>query len=205
MSIIVDIIILAVVLLSVFLAYRKGLISLALGLVSFVIAIVVTTVLYKPIANVVINVTSIDEMIENVIYEKANDIMIENENDDVSNMVIDTAKNNLLPETARTLAINIVTGGVILILVIGVKIALRFVNALANLVAKLPIIEQVNKIGGVIYGLIRGLFIVYIVLLLISISGQIKPDNLLNQNIENSYLGKTMYENNVLSIFFEKN
>lgn len=204
MSIIVDLIIVAVVLISVFLAYKKGLISLALGLVSFAIAIVVTVVLYKPISNIVINVTSIDEMLENVIYEKANDIMIEDEGDNVSNMVMDTAKQNLLPETARIIAVNIVTGGVILILVVGVKIALRFVDALANFVAKLPIIDQINKIGGIVYGLIRGLLIIYIALLLINVAGQIKPDNIVHQNIETSYIGKIMYENNILNIFFEK-
>jgi uncharacterized membrane protein required for colicin V production len=204
MSIIVDLIIVAVVLISVLLAYKKGLISLALGLVSFAIAIVVTVVLYKPISNIVINVTSIDEMLENVIYEKANDIMIEDEGDNVSNMVMDTAKQNLLPETARIIAVNIVTGGVILILVVGVKIALRFVDALANFVAKLPIIDQINKIGGIVYGLIRGLLIIYIALLLINVAGQIKPDNIVHQNIETSYIGKIMYENNILNIFFEK-
>lgn len=201
---VVDLIIIAIILLSTFLAYRKGLVSLAIGLVSFAIAIAVTLILYKPVSNLVINTTSIDETIENAIFEKANDIMTENkEGDDyLVNPLMETAKNNMLPETARTLAVNIVTGGVILILVIAIKIALRFVNALANLVAKLPIIKQVNKAGGIIYGLLRGLIIVYAALLLINVAGQINSDNIVHQNIENSSLGKTMYENNILNILF---
>ena len=199
---VVDLIIIAIILLSTFLAYRKGLVSLAIGLVSFAIAIAVTLILYKPVSNLVINTTSIDETIENAIFEKADDIMTENkEGDDyLVNPLMETAKNNMLPETARTLAVNIVTGGVILILVIAIKIALRFVNALANLVAKLPIIKQVNKAGGIIYGLLRGLIIVYAALLLINVAGQINSDNMVHQNIENSSLGKTMYENNILKI-----
>lgn len=201
---VVDLIIIAIILLSTFLAYRKGLVSLAIGLVSFAIAIAVTLILYKPVSNLVINTTSIDETIENAIFEKADDIMTENkEGDDyLVNPLMETAKNNMLPETARTLAVNIVTGGVILILVIAIKIALRFVNALANLVAKLPIIKQVNKAGGIIYGLLRGLIIVYAALLLINVAGQINSDNMVHQNIENSSLGKTMYENNILKILF---
>ena len=71
MGIIVDLIIIGIVLLSTFLAYRKGMVKLAIGLCAFVISIVVTFVLYTPIANLVINVTSIDEAIEDIIYEKA--------------------------------------------------------------------------------------------------------------------------------------
>lgn len=207
MSIVVDLIIIGIILLSVFLAYKKGLVSLAIGLVSFVIAIAVTIILYKPISNFVINSTNIDETIENIIYEKANETLKkdEKENNEISQIVVESTKNALLPETARVLSVNIVTGGVIVILFILVKLALRFVTSLANLIAKLPIINQINKVGGIIYGLIRGLLIVYIALLLISIIGKINSDNILHKNIENSYIGKTMYENNILNIFFEKN
>ena len=80
MSIVVDIIIVAIILLSTFLAYRKGLISLAIQLVAFVIAIALTLLLYKPVSNVIINVTGIDEAIQNAILEEANDIMSNDEN-----------------------------------------------------------------------------------------------------------------------------
>ncbi len=205
MNIIIDLIIIAIIAFSTFTAYKKGLISLALGLVSFIIAVFVTVILYKPISNFVINATFIDEMLENTIYEKSNDIMEENTGNEISNKVVDSAKENILPETARTLSINIVQGGVFLILIICVRIALRFVSALANFVAKMPIIEQFNKAGGLIYGVLRGLLIIYMALLLISIFAKIAPENDLYQNIETSYLGKTMYENNILNIIFKSN
>lgn len=202
MNILVDLIIIGIVILSVFLAYRKGLISLALGLVSFIIAILITTILYKPVSNLVINVTAIDETIENTIYEKANDAM--KQEDETSQFIVDAAKEELLPQTARTIAVNIVTGGVFLVLFLATKIALRFVSALASLVAKLPIIKQVNKLGGVIYGLLRGFLIVYVALLIISVVGTINPNSTVHKELEKSYLGKTMYENNILNVFFEK-
>ena len=60
---VVDLIIIAIVALSTFLAYKKGLVNLAIGLCAFVISIAITVILYQPISNLVINVTSIDEMI----------------------------------------------------------------------------------------------------------------------------------------------
>lgn len=203
MGIVVDVIIIAVILLSTFLAYKKGLVALAIQLCAFVIAIVVTAILYQPISNLVINVTNIDETIESAIYEKANDIMQENEsNNEMTNQITETVKNEMLPETARTIAVNIVTGGVIIILLIAINIALRLIKGIANQIAKLPIIKQFNEMGGILYGLLRGLLIVYVVLLILGIPGQIQPDNVVNKSIEQSYLGKVMYQNNILNVFF---
>ncbi len=200
---VVDLIIIAIVAVSTFLAYNKGLVNLAIGLCAFVVSIVITVILYQPISNLVIHTTSIDEMIEDAIYEKANEMMGKNENDnDLTNDLVEIAKNEMLPETARTLAVNIVTGGVILILFVGVKIALRFVSAFANAVAKLPILDQINKAGGLVYGLLRGILMIYVVLVILHIPAQINPNNVIHENIEKSYLGKSMYENNILNVFF---
>lgn len=201
MGIVVDLIIVAIIALSAFLGYRKGFVTLAIKLFAFIIAIAITFVIYKPVANVVINVTGIDESIENAILEKANDIMT-NEENETSNKMLEEAKTGILPQTAREIAVNIVTGGVVLILFIAVRIALKFVTALANIVAKLPIIKQFNEMGGLLYGVLRGVLVIYIAMLLIGVVGQINPQNSIHQNINESYVGKMMYENNVLNIFF---
>ena len=214
MGIIVDIIIIAIIALSIFLGYRKGLIELAIKLCAFVIAILITLILYKPVSNLIINTTSIDETIENSILEKANDVMEGEEDEELSEEtnpasteelseeIKQEAREGLLPEAARGLSVNIVRGGVIIILYVLVRIALRFVTALANLVAKLPILKQFNKAGGAIYGALRGILIIYVCLIIISIFGQINPENDIHQNIEQSTLGKTMYENNIFEVFF---
>ena len=203
MGMVVDLIIIGIVLLSTFLAYRKGMVKLAIGLCAFVISIVVTFVLYQPIANLVINVTSIDEAIEDAIYEKANDMLKgDAEEDAITSQIVEDAKNEMLPETARALAINIVKGGVMVVLFVAIRIALIFVTVLADAIAKLPIINQINKTTGMIYGVIRGILVVYVVLLILAIPGKMNPQNSLNTSVEQSILGKVMYENNVLNVFF---
>lgn len=202
MSIIVDIVIVAIIALSTFLAYRKGLITLAVQLVAAIIAVVLTLLLYKPVSNVIINVTGIDEAIQNAILEEANDIMTNDE--EGANQVVETIQNNMLPETARTISINIIEGAVILILYIVIRIALKFVTALANLVSKLPVLNQLNQLGGIIYGILRGVLIVYVALLLVNLSGEIEPQNQVYTAVEESYIGRVMNENNILDILFTK-
>ena len=202
MKIIVDLIIVAIILISAFLAYRKGLVKLAISLLAFIISVALTFVLYQPISNLVINGTGIDEMIEDAIYEKANDIMKEDEEESLTGEIIEQAKNEMLPETARTLAVNIVKGGIIIILFLGIRIGLKFVTFIADLVAKLPILDQANKLGGLIYGILRGILIVYAILLITNVFGQIDPENTINKSIDQSFIGKTMYENNIFNILF---
>lgn len=197
MGIIVDLIIIGIVLLSTFLAYKKGLVKLAIGLCAFVISIVITFVLYQPISNFIINSTQIDETIKNSIYEKANEAMQED------NQLLETAKNGMLPEVARNLSINIVRGGTMVVLFVAIQIALKFVTVLADAIAKLPIIDQINKTGGTIYGALRGILIVYVILLVLAIPGQINPNNIANESVEKSSLGKVMYQNNILNVFFK--
>lgn len=201
MGIIIDLVIVGIILLSVFLGYRKGLVSLAIGACTFIIALVVTLILYKPVGNLIISTTGIDEMLQNTILEKVNEVM--SQDTAQTNQLIESAKNGLLPETSKTLANNIVYGGVMLILFIGAKIALRLVKAIANLIAKLPIISQFNKLGGALYGILRGTLLIYAVLMVISVAGAINPKNVLHENVSQSTLGKVMYENNVLNIFLK--
>lgn len=204
MGVIVDIIILAIIALSIFLGYKKGLIELSVKLFAFLIAIIITFLIYRPVSNFIINVTSIDETIQNFILEKANDVMSnEQEENQVTEEIKDQAKEGILPDVARTLSVNIVTGGVIILLYILLRIALKFVTALANLVAKLPILKQFNKGGGAVYGALRGILMIYVVLIIVSLFGQINSENSVHQNIEKSYIGKLMYENNILNVFFK--
>ena len=208
MGVIVDIIVIAIIALSVFLGYRKGLIALAIQLCAVIIALVATLVLYKPISALIIDNTSLDENIQNAIIEKAQN---NNENNSQENTTQNTTQNNelanrdnidgteesniinIMPEVAKQISINIINIGVMLILYFGIKIALHFVTALANIVAKIPIIKQLNKLGGVIYGLLRGILLIYVVLLLISFAGQINPENTLHKQINESFITKEMY------------
>lgn len=208
MGIIVDIIIIAIIALSIFLGYRKGLIALAISLCAVVISLVVTLVLYRPIGNLIINNTSLDENIQQAILQNNSTEAEENKNSEsmVENTVrqgIEGVKTEILEQTSKDLSTNIIYISVIIILFFIVKIALHFVTAIANIIAKLPIIKQFNKVGGIIYGALRGIIIVYVALLLISLIGGIFPSNKVEDEIEKSYITKAMYENNIINVLMK--
>lgn len=200
MGIVIDLIIIAIIVLSTLLAYRKGLAALAIKLCAVIIALVLTLILYKPISNLIINATNIDETIQNEILERAADVMqTGDKNDDLVSSVLEQAKTGAIADTARDVSIQVINIAVIIILFFLIKFALRFVTVIANKVASLPIINRFNKAGGIIYGLLRGLVIVYTCLLLVSFAGKVNTKNPIHENVESSTIGKMMYENNIFN------
>ena len=150
MFIIIDLILVAIISLFTFLGYRQGLVKAAIKILSFFIAIIIAFILYKPVSNLIVNNTSIDDNIKNTIIEKITPEGVE-QNEEVEiedgfvNKMIGEA-NNTIEEVANAFSIKIIDICVLLLLYIIVKIALRFVSALADLITKLPIIKQVNKL-----------------------------------------------------------
>ncbi len=199
MGIIIDIIIILFILVSTFLGYKKGLISLGINLVAFIIAILITFILYRPVANLIINSTQIDENLQETIEVKIEEVI---SNDQNKELVEDTT-NSILQGGTETLAINIIYGITMILLFIIARIVLIFISALANAVSKLPILNQFNKLGGTIYGLLRGLIITYVVLIIINLIITINPTSKIKEKIDETYLTKTMCEYNILNVFFK--
>lgn len=203
---IIDIIILVFILLSAIGGYRKGLVSLGIHLFAFVLALLISFVLYRPIGNIIINTTQVDETIQATIQKNA-ETMVNTKGfeNDLTKSLVESAENGMLPEVSKELAYNIVYLGTMIVLFLVLRVCLMLVNTVANAISKLPVLDQVNKLGGAAYGVVRGIIITYAVLLIISLGIAINPTTTLAQMINDTYLAKTMMENNILNVFFVKN
>jgi colicin V production protein len=202
MGIVIDIILVLIVALSAFLGYKKGLVELGAKLFAGIIAIVITLIIYKPVGNIVIKNTSIDEKIENTILEKTTNVIDENSKvsdnkyiQNASDNAASQVKEEILPEQARNIAVNVIYIATALILFIVTKIVLSIVISLANAVASLPILKQFNEIGGLLYGLVRGAIISFVLILVIGTVAKLNPNGSLSKNVESTYLLKEVYDN----------
>mgnify|MGYP003367057578 FL=1 len=201
MAIAVDLIVLAIVLLFVFLGYKRGLVKVAFKLCTFFIAIILAFMLYKPVAKIVIENTNIDETIETKITDK---ILPEGKTDtdevDLSESlpsIILKNSENTVQSIAKSCSNTLIETACLVLIFIITKIVLKFVTALADLIAKLPILKQFNKLGGTIYGIIEGLFIVFLGFAVISLIAPMLDVSVL-EAINSSTLGSICYNNNIL-------
>lgn len=203
---VLDIFVIALIALSMLLGYKKGLVNLAIKLMALFLSLLISVFLYNPIANFVINVTNIDETIENHIYDKVLSNMEEDkvngEQKSYLGITVQQAKDGMMSEAARSLSINIVRLGVFIILLVGLRIGLNFVSALANLAVRMPMLRQFNQIGGAAYGLLRGLLVLLIALSILQIITETTPKNVVYEQVEKSYVTKFAYDNNIINKIF---
>lgn len=201
MSLIIDLIIVAIILLFTFLGYKRGLIKVAIKLCTFFIAIILAFMLYKPIANLVIENTNIDEKIETTIIEHilpegaSEDDKIETSND-LPSIILKNSENTV-KSISKSCSTTLIETVCLLLIFIIVKIVLRFVTFLADLIAKLPILKQFNELGGTIYGILEGLFIVFTGFAIISLIAPMLDTNFI-EAVNSSILGSLCYNNNIL-------
>ena len=203
MNYLIDLILLAIIGLFTFIGYKKGLIKVAFGLVSFILAIAISVIIYKPVSNFIINYTSIDDTIEATIEKRLNssDITSEETENIVSNYY-NNIKGASVAVIADGMSKTIINIACILIVFIITKIVLLFFKFAGDLIAKLPLIKQFNQAGGFIYGLLKGFIIVYILLSLIAILSPIIDINNIITMINNSVITNIMYNNNIIFILF---
>lgn len=201
MAIAVDLIVLAIVLLFVFLGYKRGLVKVAFKLCTFFIAIILAFMLYKPVAKIVIENTNIDETIETKITDKIlPEGKTETDEVDLSESlptIILKNSENTVQSIAKSCSNTLIETACLVLIFIIAKIVLKFVTALADLIAKLPILKQFNKLGGTIYGIIEGLFIVFLGFAVISLIAPMLDVSVL-EAINSSTLGSICYNNNIL-------
>lgn len=213
MSIIVDLVILGILILCIFSGYRKGLTGSLLKIVSFLLAVIIAFVLFKPVSNFIISNTNWDENLEQGIRntvmsdEKSQTTQGENQNapsvliDYINNAVEeagDAAKEDIVNATARNVSITIINAGVWICLFIIARIILVFIKGLANLITKLPVIKQFDNLGGIIYGVLEALIIIYGILAIISFISPLVSNLGIISAIQKSFIGNIMYNNNLL-------
>lgn len=214
MGIIFDIIVVAIIALNIFVCYKKGLVKLAVGLIAVLAAIVLSIVLYKPISNAIIKNTDIDEKIENVIIE--NFSAETNGNEEVRYVgiidylekyvddAVNKTQNEIVYETAGTMAVRFINIAVILIIFLIIRVALIALTFISDVITSLPILKQFNEVGGILYGIVKALLIVYVILAIVFFVVYITGNTAVSEAISGSYIAKFFYEHNlILNIIFK--
>lgn len=215
MSIIIDAIILGILVLCIALGYRKGLTGSLLKIVSFVLALVIAFVLFKPVSNFIIDKTDWDENLEQGIRDtilssnKQEEKVSEEENQNMPSVMLDyinktvenagnEAKEAVADATARQVAVMIINAGVWFALFLVARVILIFVKGLTKIITSLPIIKQFDKLGGIIYGLVEAFVVIYAILAVLSFISPVVSGTGILDAVQKSFIGSAMYNNNLL-------
>lgn len=213
MSIVIDLIIVAILTICIFFGYKNGLTKSIIKILSFVLAVAVAAIFFKPVSDFIIEKTEIDDNIKQAIVNLVSKDVEENGevkentnlpqsmvnyiNDSINNTVEET-KITVVNNAAESIAVTTVNVATAVLLFIITKIILLIITSITDIITDLPVIKQFDKTGGFLYGTIKGLLIIFIIFAVISlISPAIEKTGLI-EGINKSFIGGFLYNYNLL-------
>ena len=213
MGIILDIILVAIIALNVFICYKKGLVKLAVGLIAVLVSVILAVLLYKPVSNIIINNTELDEKKKKAITEnfvKEEETTKETEDNGFMKYIekyvedpVNKTKNEIVIEASGVIATKLIDIIAMVSIFIVARLVLILLTFVTDMITSLPILKQFNELGGILYGLIKALLIIYVLLAIAFFIVYTTGSTGLADAIANSFITKFFYNNNLLlSILF---
>ena len=207
MSFLIDILVCLFIFITIYINSKKGLIEVAYKIVAFFIAIIISLILFKPISALLINNTNIDEYVNNYVVstidKDSNEEKTENKENNSIPKIFDNAINSAKQETTQAVSSSITNVVINIISFIAVfiitRIILIFLHIFSEAVGNLPLIKQFNHIGGLLYGILKSIIIIFIILALVSVL----PLTSLQETIGSTIITRILYNiNPILLLFF---
>ena len=219
-SIIVDIIIILVFVISILIAYKRGIAAVFYSLASWFLIALFVFVFYKPITNIIIDKTEFDEFISEKIEDNLEDSFeeenfIEEENSSISNSFIsiineyvleaeEVEAENTAEYVANEISYMVISAIVMIVLFVIAKIIMLLIQYVLEFIVSLPIIRTFNKVAGIIYGVFRAFLLIYIILAILSSISPLLANTEIISFIKSSNIGSIFYNDNIILDFLNK-
>ena len=208
MGLVFDIILIGIIALNIFICYKKGLVKLAVGLIAVITSIILAIMLYKPVSNLIIRNTEFDDNIEKAIIENFTTENVETTDDDNDGFTkyiekyvddaVNKTKNEIVVEAAEVIAVKVINICVIIGIFIVARIALILLTFVADIITELPILKQFNKAGGILYGIIKALLIIYVITAILFFIVNTTGNIAISDAVTSSFITKLFYGHNLL-------
>ena len=204
MSIIIDVAVVAFIWILAAAGYKKGLVRTLYGFVSFALSAVITAFVYKPVTAWLLELEfvkkwtdSISSYITDALAQKSSEALA-----GLPEWVWSYAGGESGILTVGDALASLVVGILCVIVVfIIVKLALTLFVGVLDAFMKLPVLKSVNRFGGVLFGLLKGVIIVWILCAVVVLLISTDMFNGINEVIQSTYVTKYFYNNNMLMRF----
>ncbi len=217
-GIVVDLILFFILVGNAILGYKRGLVRVIFNICSSLIAIVLVLILYVPITNYIINKTQISQKLENVFEQKiavlfeedsietAEQLQQNSSMSSIFKIFADVEEGSLIEETtdnitkylSTQISHKILSVLVFFGLFVGIRLVLFVLRNYVELIANLPVIKLFNQSGGMIYGVIKGFLVIYIVLAVLSLLLPSIQDTIVITAIQKAPIGSKMFNHNII-------
>ena len=213
-----DIIILTILIILTFSGFKKGFLKTLTGVVSIVLSFVIAFLLCSQTVEYIKTTPVYDTIYENI--EKR---IVKQDNE--STNVADYGTTNLnfprefvkklqkdingtkaevskaIVEKTVNLAIKVLS---LVALFVVARILVAILMSLIGVIKKLPVIGWFDKLLGALFGFLRGILVIYLLLAIVTVCTAFNTENIIIKEINHSEFAKVMYNNNVFLDFIYK-
>lgn len=204
-SLIFDLILVAILGISAFIMSGKGLFKLIYKISSILIT-VIAVIMFSSSVEKYIETSPVGGRISQAVElhltsddPTVNDNRLSEMPDYIARSVNDIKENTVAP-IVTDIIISLISAIIIYLIV---KLLLYILFFFIKGIFKLPVLKQVNRLAGVCVGFVSGLIIVYIACGILSIN--ISNSTEIRNVIDNTYILKYFYDNNLLMSIFINN
>lgn len=216
-----DCIIIAVFTVCIISARKKGFIRSSGAVVSIILTILLMLVFQDSICAYIKNSSigdKIKETVVNTLSERKDEADTSEEDESIAERLglpefftkgisektgeIENIKQEIIEKTADNITSSVINVLSVVILYFLIKLLLAILLKCLDVIFKLPILNSVNKLLGVIIGAVNALFIIYILCTLLIWFVPKDSTELIKNTIEQTYITKYFYENNLLLKLF---
>ena len=167
---IIDIVAIIILAITVLFGYKRGLVKVGFKLLTFIVSLILTLVLLTPVTNLVIENTPLDDNIQNAIIQNFGEGSEVNLTGvEFIDKYIQEIKDTSVGAVSNQIAINATK----VVTAIGLFLAIRIISFVfykfSEMIAELPVVKQFNKAGGILYGVLEGVIIIYLAIMLASV------------------------------------
>ncbi|SHH51848.1 Colicin V production protein [Caloranaerobacter azorensis DSM 13643] len=217
----VDYVVIVILLVNGIGGLSKGLIITVFNLFGFILSLYIAKLYYPVVANFIKNNPNIIGTIKEYVTTRVEIIMNKIGNSGSigdffeilklpsklgENMINDPNVNSYMNNTMNTasdmistkltgLFIDIIS---IIIVFLAAKFILYIIVSILDNIAHLPVLRQINKLAGLVFGLIKGVFILYILFAIITPVITMFPDGAITKGVYDSTIGYYLYSNNLI-------
>lgn len=175
-----DLIVVLVILLYAFNGWRRGLILSVFSILGYILSLVVAREFSPILTKYIVNNTGLDTWLDGLL----------------SKGIRNVTQMNVPTSSVSDLATNTVINVICFFIIFAITSMVIFnIARLINGVGRLPVIGELNSLGGLVFGTAKGLILVFIVLALSQIIVN-TGNTILKQKIEQTVVVEAMYDNN---------
>lgn len=211
--------VIAILGLNVFIGLKRGLIKMVYSLVIMVVVMVITSIFAPKLATYLKNNTTWDDALnkktESFLLDKG--VISEEKKLDINELPIP----NLIKDKIANLdsadfegtynefivnsVSNVIFSAIVYLVFFLILLALASViGMLLDIVSKLPVLKQVNKLAGMAVGLVQGLLIVWLLAILVMVFGNFEFAATIHKQIDANGFLTFLYDKNLIMYFVTK-